>query len=634
MATEEIRKRNSKSNGLEMSDAQKKEELNELNGNINHDLLDYKPNGWLEVTLFKMGHSTEDFIRNNISSMKIISLFILNGLVIGFFFACMYYWMYHDNEPLELCFGFGSLIAFLGIIYSFLIYFQIIKRFFGNWFERTIWSKVDSISSFLWEYVLFRWCLCLAVVAAIGVFLYIDTKDDPQRLTSLLGISFLLILGFVFSLHPGRINWRTVIVGFLMQFLFGLIFIRWDSGRLALRCFSDKVATFLSYGVDGAEFVFGELLVKTEQVFAFSTLPVIFFFSMLVEVLFFWGALHWFCLSLGRILQSATKTTVCESIIAVGNMFLGMTESILLIKPYMGVMTASELHVVMSSGFATVSGTMLAAYIGFGAEPAHLVTASVMSAPAALCFSKLVYPETRRSLTTVDNIPRVERLYILPPLMTTDKSGSQKILQLLLSDFRRKKLLNIIYDKLQFILIQRQDQSALSAATRGATNGIQLVLNIIANLVAFVAFIAFVNGFISYCSGLLGNPDINLEWIFGKIFIPLCWLMGVPWEECELVGSLIGLKTVVNEFVAYQRMGEMKREGLLSPRSELIATYSLCGFTNPSSAGIMIGAISAMAPNQRETLSSLAVRAFFTGCAICFMNACIAGILMPDGSFG
>ncbi|OWR46535.1 sodium/nucleoside cotransporter [Danaus plexippus plexippus] len=356
---------------------------------------------------------------------------------------------------------------------------------------------------------------------------------------------------------------------------------------MALQCFSNKVATFLSYGVEGAAFVFGDFLVKQEQVFAFNALTVIFFFSMLVEVLFYWGAMQWFCLKLGGVLQAATATTVCESTIAVGNVFLGMSESVLLIKPYIPVLTPSELHVVMSSGFATVSGTILAAYIGFGAEPAHLVTASVMSAPAALCFSKLMYPETRRSLTTVDNIPPVER----------------------------------------------QDQSALSAATRGATNGISLILNIIANLVAFVAFISFVNGFLGYCGGLLGNPDINLEWILGKIFIPLCWLMGVPWEECELVGSLIGLKTVVNEFVAYQRMGEIKREGLLSPRSELIATYSLCGFTNPSSAGIMIGAISAMAPNQRETLSSLAVRAFFTGCGICFMNACLAGILMPDGSF-
>ncbi|CAH0761781.1 unnamed protein product [Diatraea saccharalis] len=234
-------------------------------------------------------------------------------------------------------------------------------------------------------------------------------------------------------------------------------------------------------------------------------------------------------------------------------------ESILLIKPYLQLLTMSELHVVMSSGFATVSGTILAAYIGFGAEPAHLVTASVMSAPAAICYSKLLMPETKRSLTTVDNIQ---------PVVS-------------------------------------EDLSALSAATRGATNGTSLILNIIANIIAFVAFIAFMNGVLSYAGGMLGHPELNLEWILGKVFIPLCWAMGVPWEECELVGSLIGLKTVVNEFVAYQRMGEMKKAGLLSPRSELIATYSLCGFTNPGSAGIMIGAIAAIAPNQREILSSV-----------------------------
>ncbi|XP_046975004.1 solute carrier family 28 member 3-like [Vanessa cardui] len=585
MAPENVRKRSSVANSIEMGGADKKE--NGV-GNIAHEILDYEPTGWFEVTMMKTGNSLDGFIKKNSSAMKTIMIFVFNGLVIGFFFACMYYWMTYSSDPLELCYGFGSLIAFLSIIYFFVIYFLVVKKFFGEWFERTIWTKVDNMSSYLWKIILFRWVFCLAILAAIAFFLYWDTKDAPERLISLLGLSLLLVMGFVFSKHPGRIKWRSVTMGLLIQFLFGVIFIRWDTGRYALQCFSNKVATFLSYGVEGAGFVFGDLLVKQEQVFAFSTLPVIFFFSMLVEVLFFWGALQWFCLKLGRLLQVATGTTVCESVIAVGNVFLGMTESILLIKPYLSVLTASELHVVMSSGFATVSGTILAAYIGFGAEPAHLVTASVMSAPAAVCFAKLLLPETKRSLTTVDNIQPVEI----------------------------------------------KDQSALAAATRGATQGTALVLNIIANLVAFVSFIAFVNGVLGYCGGLLGNPDINLEWIFGKIFIPLSWMMGVPWEECELVGSLIGLKTVVNEFVAYQRMGEMKEAGLLSPRAELIATYALCGFTNPSSAGILIGAISAMAPNQTETLSGMAVRAFFAGCGICFMTACIAGILMPVGSFG
>lgn len=556
-------------------------------GEITHEYLDYEPSGWLEVTLTRAGSSTEDFLKKNGSAMKTIMAFVFNGLVVGYFIGSWYYWATISNAPLELCNGFGSLIAFLGIVYFFLLYFLVIKKYIGKWFYRVVWSKVSAVSGPLWQIVWVRWCCILAVVAAIAIFLYFDTTDAPERLISLIGLSMLLMLGFVFSAHPGRINWRTVSTGLLLQFLFGVIFIRWDTGRVALQCFSDKVATFLMYGVEGAAFAFGDLLVRTEGVFAFSTLPVIFFFSMLIEVLFFWGALQWFCLKLGQLLRTATSTTVCESVIAVGNVFLGMSESVLLIKPYLPLLTASELHVVMASGFATVSGTILATYISFGAEPAHLVTASVMSAPAAICFSKLLMPETKRSLTTVDNIQ---------PVIS-------------------------------------EDQSALSAATRGATNGISLILNIIANIVAFVSFIAFLNGVLGYCGGMLGNPDLNLEWILGKVFIPLCWVMGVPWEECELVGSLIGLKTVVNEFVAYQRMGEMKRDGQLSPRSELIATYSLCGFTNPGSAGIMIGAIAAMAPNQRETLSSIALRAFMAGCGICFMTACIAGMLMPEGSF-
>ncbi|XP_075988465.1 putative transporter YutK isoform X2 [Anticarsia gemmatalis] len=558
------------------------------NGQITHEYLDYEPSGWLENTLTKLGGSTDSFIKENGSAMKTITLFVLNGIVIGYFFGCLYYYLSYINEPLELCHGFGSLIAFFTIVYFFIIYFCIVKRFFGDWFHRTVWVKVKAVWGKLWSVIVFRWCFCIAVLVAIGLYLYFDARDDPGRLISLLGLGILLLLGFVFSAHPGRVNWSTVTAGLLIQFLFGVIFIRWTPGRAALQCFSDKVATFLSYGVDGAAFAFGDLLVRTEGVFAFSTLPVIFFFSMLVEILFFWGALQWFCLKLGQLLRAATGTTVCESVIAIGNVFLGMSESVLLVKPYLAMLTPSELFVVMSSGFATVSGTILASYIGFGAEPAHLVTASVMSAPAAICYAKLMMPETRRSLTTVDNIQ---------PVVS-------------------------------------QDQSALSAATRGATNGISLILNIVANIIAFVAFIAFVNGVLGYCGGLLGNPDINLEFILGKVFIPLCWVMGVPWEECELVGSLIGLKTIVNEFVAYQRMGEMKAQGLLSPRAELIATYSLCGFTNPGSAGIMIGAIAAIAPTQRETLSSIALRAFFAGCGICFMTACIAGLLMPDDAFG
>lgn len=569
-----LRKRSSAANGKEFIP------LNEFEDRPRSE-------NWLSKSLASLNSSTELFVRNNRRPIKWFGVFLLNGIVWGFFVACLIYWLEYGENHLELCHGFGSLIALLSFVYFFVIYFLIVKRYCGKFLNKLAVRPVKMIYNYLWAYLTIRLTIYALLVAGIAIFLFFDTRGETQRLISLLGLVTLILAGFIFSAHPSQVSWRAVVWGALLQFVFGLLTIRWEVGRSVFQCIGDKVATFLGYGVEGAAFVFGNDLVHVQSAFAFSVLPVIFFFSMIVETLFYWGAIQWFCMKLGGVLQALCGTTVCESVIAVSNVFLGNTESVLMIKPYLSMLTESEIHTVMASGFATVSGTILAAYISFGAEPAHLITASVMSAPAAICYAKLLLPETKISKTSVETIN----------------------------------------------LVTSEDQSALSAATRGATQGISLILNIIANLVAFIALVAFINGMFGYCGGLLGFEELNLEYIFGKIFIPLAWLMGVPWEECENVAILIGLKTVVNEFVAYQQMGIMKEANLLSPRAEAIATYALCGFTNPGSGGIMIGALSAIAPNQRETLAKVAVRAFFAGCAICFMTACIAGLLMPEGSF-
>ncbi|GBP66715.1 hypothetical protein EVAR_50094_1 [Eumeta japonica] len=205
-----------------------------------HDDLKYEPNGWFEKTLNNVGESTEHFFKSNRRFLRILLIVLFNGGVLGFFFACFHHWYTGDREPLELCFGFGSLIAFLSIIYFFVIYFTVLKRYFGEWFERAVWVKVEDFTGFLFKFVAFRIGIVVVILTAIAIFLIFDTIDNRERLISLLGLFVLLFLGLLLSAYPTRVNWRSVGAGLFIQFLFGLIFIRWDAGRMALQCFSDK----------------------------------------------------------------------------------------------------------------------------------------------------------------------------------------------------------------------------------------------------------------------------------------------------------------------------------------------------------------------------------------------------------
>lgn len=309
--------------------------------------------------------------------------------------------------------------------------------------------------------------------------------------------------------------------------MLGILLIKWPTGRNAFKCFGDKVVTFLSYAQAGSLFVYGDLLTNQEAVFAFTVLPVTFFFSLMVSVTYYLGLMQWAVMTLGWVLQKALGTTVCESVNAAADIFLGQSESILTIRPYLKDLTKSEYHALMTAGFATVSGSVLAAYINFGIEPANLVTASCMAAPASLCIAKLFYPETEISKTSSNNIK----------------------------------------------MAKSTESSVLDAATKGASDAIGLVLGITANLIAFIAFMAFINGVLRYFSSMLGygteeNPTvISLEFFFGYIFTPLSWAIGIPWSESSKVGELIGLKTVVNEFVAFERLGAMQKAMTISVSS-------------------------------------------------------------------
>ncbi|XP_001601110.2 solute carrier family 28 member 3 [Nasonia vitripennis] len=526
------------------------------------------------------------FIRNNHVPLYLLRLAVINLLALVYFISATVYWLTAKADAdYDWCTGYGMLILIYVFTYGSIFYRLGIKRFCCKPLSHLLRPFFRCLKNSN-KYGIGEIILCLCIMAGIAVFLAIDTVNSRGRLMGFSGVALMMTLGFIFSKHPTKINWRTIVWGLIIQFAFGLISIRWPIGRSIFQCLSEKIATFLDFAKDGAIFIFSDDLVERD-IFAFTVLPVLFFFSFVVQILYYLGIMQAVIKSIGWGLHAVLGTTVCESLHAATTLFLGMPESFLVIEPYLNKLTGSEIHAIMCSCFATTSGTVMAAYISFGAQPVHLITATVMSAPAGLLFAKLLYPETKTSSTHFNNI----------------------------------------------ILKKSEESSLLDAATKGALSAIPLVLGIIANIIAFVSAIAFINAILAWMGGLVGFPDLTFELILAKAFIPLSYIMGVPWEECETVGTLIGLKTIVNEFVAYQKLGQFKKDGKLTFKAEAIATYAICGFSNPSSLGIMIGSLSTMAPDKRKDIVQSVFRAFIGGCAVCFLTASIAGMLIDEESF-
>jgi CNT family concentrative nucleoside transporter len=400
----------------------------------------------------------------------------------------------------------------------------------------------------------------------------------------------LLLIAWALSNNRRIIPWRAVITGTLLQLGFGVIILRTPVGRSFFSWLTDAVTALLDFSDAGARFVFGDNF--PEHFFAFKVLPTIIFFSSLITILYYLGILQWVVKIFAQVMTKVMGTSGAESLASAVNVFVGQTEAPLLIRPYVPLLTQSELMAVMAGGFANIAGGVLAAYVGMGVDAGHLIASSVMSAPASLLMAKLMFPETEESLT----------------------AGSVKV------------------------EVERPWTNVIDAAAEGATEGLKLALNVAAMLIGFIAVIALLNaGLTKVGEGIdwglhffgytLTNP-LTLELMLGWIFRPLAWVMGVPWSEAGHVGSLLGIKTVVNEFVGYARLQEMVQAGMLSDRSRVIATYALCGFANFSSIAIQIGGIGAMAPSRKADLARLGVRAMIAGSLATFQTATIAGMLL------
>jgi CNT family concentrative nucleoside transporter len=400
------------------------------------------------------------------------------------------------------------------------------------------------------------------------------------ELLSLLGLVVILGLAWLLSIDRRAIRWRPVLVGTALQFGFALIILRTTPGQKFFAVLGDIVRAFLDFTDAGAIFVFGERF--KDFYFAFKVLPTIIFFSSFITVLYYLGVLQWVVKLFARVMVRFMGTSGSESLSASANIFVGQTEAPLLIKPYVDSLTKSELMAVMTGGFATIAGGVMAAYVGMGISPEHLLAASVMSAPAALVMAKLMFPEKEHSVTA----GKVE------------------------------------------VEVERPWANVIDAAASGAADGLKLALNVGAMLIAFIGLIALVNAALQKGGALFGFEGLTLEWLIGWVGAPLAWVMGVDWSEAHRVGQLLGIKTVVNEFVGYVELQKMIEAGELSTRAQVIATYALCGFSNLSSIAIQIGGIGGIAPERKQDLARLGLRAMIAGSLACFQTATIAGILL------
>ncbi|WP_107854860.1 NupC/NupG family nucleoside CNT transporter [Neisseria weaveri] len=412
-------------------------------------------------------------------------------------------------------------------------------------------------------------------------------------LNSLLGMAVLIAIAVLLSSNRRAINIRTVAGAFLIQVALGALVLYVPAGRKVLAAMSDGVGKVISYGNEGIGFLFGgmvsdkmfEVFGGGGFVFAFRVLPMIVFFSALVSVLYYLGIMHWLIRFIGGGLQKLLGTSKAESMSAAANIFVGQTEAPLVVRPYINNMTRSELFAVMSGGLASVAGTVLGGYAQMGVPLPYLIAASFMAAPGGLLFAKLLVPETETVRADV----------------LDDEEESAKPV-------------NII-----------------DAAASGAITGSQIAICVGATLLAFVALIAMINGIIGGVAGWFGFENITLQLILGWLFAPLAWLVGVPWHEAGIAGSLIGQKIVVNEFVAYSEFVKY-----LSPESavklgettQAIIAFALCGFANLGSIAVLVGGLSIMAPNRRKDVARLGIKAVIAGSLSNLMSAVIAGLFI------
>jgi len=398
-----------------------------------------------------------------------------------------------------------------------------------------------------------------------------------KRIISVLGLVIFIFLAWLLSAEKKKMNLRLILSGLVLQFILAFIILWTEPGQLFFVYAKNFITKILSFSDSGAQFVFGDNF--KEHNFAFSVLPTIIFVSSLMSVLFYLGILQKIVEFMAKVMVYVMDVSGSESLVTAANVFMGMAEAPLVVKPYIKTMTRSEIMTMMTGGMATISGALLAAYAGLGADAGHLLTASIISAPAALVIAKIILPEKETSVT----------------------KGIVKV------------------------KIEKKAVNVLDAACQGGIVGIKLAVTVGAMLICFIGFVALFNWLLSFIPNIAGE-SLTLERLLGWVCSPLAWIMGIEWNDAASVGMLLGKKTILNEFLAYMDLVAIK--DTISERSFTIATYALCGFANFGSIAIQIGGYGSLVPERRKDFAKSGLKAMIGGTLAAFMTATIAGILI------
>ncbi|KAK3594923.1 hypothetical protein CHS0354_009308 [Potamilus streckersoni] len=565
-----------------------------------------------ERGVLKLQKACYNFIKAKKKAMKYMIYALLVAAYFVYFGYAIYYRFGDEGSHRLLGFTIFAVVLIIGKI--FLNAYNVKVDTFLHCVETLLKSNRSmKVRTFT------RWFLKVGVVIFLVVYIVMDIAiEEPRNLISVAGLMLYVMIFYVTSVNPSKINWHPVFWGIALQYIFALLILRTKWGYHIFQWLGDRVTEFLEYTMAGVIFVFGDLWFH--HFVAFKVLSIVVFFASFVNIMYFLGVIQFLVRHIGLFLSFCMDTSPAESVNAAGNIFVGMAEAPLMIRPFLEDMTKSELHAVMTGGFATVAGNVLGAYIQFGVPANHLISASVMSAPASLAISKLAYPETEQVRT-------------------------------LSRDFSR--------------MGKSQDRNLIEAASAGATASIKLVGAIAVNLIAFLSLLEFVNATLVWFGDRVGVHELSFQLICSYILYPVAFFMGTAPEDCRKVAELIGIKIFTNEFIAYEVLKDLisnrhKLEnytgifngtgpwswqgddivlditnetltgGVISARSEVISTYVLCGFSNFGSIGIALGVMGSLAPKRKQELSKLVMRAMIAGNVACILTASIASLLYKE----